>query len=250
MKLNLEGKTALITGSTRGIGFSIAEALHDQGCIVALNGRNEVNVSKAVSKLNGSIGVVGDVTQPQDARRVILEVVKQLHSIDILVCNVGSGRSVSPSFENYDEWQRVFAINLWSATNIIEAALDILIKNKGNIICISSICGIEIIPGAPLTYSVAKSALNSYVRGMARPLGKKGVRINAVAPGNIIFEGSVWSKKLIENQAEVNFFLNKEVSLGRLGKTAEISNLVVYLASPLCSFATGQIWTIDGGQTH
>ena len=197
MNLELNGKVALITGSTRGIGFSIAESLYKEGCQVVLNGRNSFSLKQAIDRLEGSIGIVGDVEIPEEANKIIKEIIYQFQKIDILVCNVGSGKSVIPGEENYKEWRRVFDLNLWSATNTIEAAKKELIKNKGNIICISSICGLEVIAGAPVTYSAAKAALHAYVRGIARPLGLEGVRINAVAPGNILFERSIWSERLI-----------------------------------------------------
>lgn len=250
MQLELSGKTALVTGSSKGIGRAIAEALHAEGCQVALNGRNPDDLATATEELAGSIAVAGDLTHPEDARRVISEVIKSFGRLDILVCNVGSGRSVPPGEETPEEWQRVFALNLWSTTNSVEAAREALAASKGVIVCVSSICGLEVIPGAPVTYSVAKAALHAYVRGIARPLGKQGVRINAVAPGNILFDGSVWSRKLIENKEVVQTMLGKDVALGRLGTPHDVANLVVYLASPRAGFATGGIWTLDGGQVH
>ena len=116
--------------------------------------------------------------------------------LDILICNAGSGNSVEPGKENLDEWLRVFNINFFSATNVIEIFEPFLKKSKGNIICISSTCGCEVIPNAPITYSVAKAALNSYVKSISRPLAENNININAIAPGNIIFEGSVWERKL------------------------------------------------------
>jgi NAD(P)-dependent dehydrogenase (short-subunit alcohol dehydrogenase family) len=195
MQLNLACKTALITGSSKGIGFSIAQALHAEGCKVALNSRNSEQLAKAMAQLPGSIGLMGDVTQAVDAQRIVSEVIKSFGKLDILVCNVGSGKSVPPGEETPEEWQRVFALNLWSTTNTVAAARDALVDSKGTIVCISSICGLEVIAGAPVTYSAAKAALHSYVRGIARPLGKQGIRINAIAPGNIFFDGSVWSRK-------------------------------------------------------
>lgn len=250
MQLNLSGKTALVTGSSKGIGRAIAEVLHGEGCRLALNGRNAADVATATAQLAGTIGVVGDVTLPEDARRVIAEVVSAFGQLDILVCNVGSGRSVLPGSETADEWQRVFALNLWSTTNTIEAAREVLAASKGVIVCISSICGSEVIPGAPVTYSAAKAALHAYVRGIARPLGKHGVRINTVAPGNILFDGSVWSRKLMEDKQAVHTMLEKDVALGCLGTPLDVANLVAYLASPRSRFATGGIWTLDGGQVH
>ena len=250
MQLNLSGKTALVTGSSRGIGLAIAEALSGEGCMVALNSRNLEELANVAARLPGAIAVAGDVTELTEAQRVVSEVIKSFGKLDILVCNVGSGQSVPPGDETPEEWQRVFGLNLWSATNTIQAARDAVADSKGAIVCISSICGLEVIAGAPITYSAAKSALHAYVRGMARPLGKQGVRINAIAPGNILFENSVWSRKLIENRAAVQAILDRDVALSRLGTPQDVASLVIYLVSASAGFASGGIWTLDGGQVH
>jgi NAD(P)-dependent dehydrogenase (short-subunit alcohol dehydrogenase family) len=248
MQLELAGKAALVTGGSRGIGRSIVTVLHTEGCRVAVNSRNGVELSAMTAEFPGTVACAGDVTRPADARRIVEEVIATLGCLDILICNVGSGVSVPPGGETYDEWQRVFALNLWSATNVIEAARDQLVKSSGVVVCISSICGVEVVSGAPVTYSAAKAALDAYVRGIARPLGKQGVRINAVAPGNIQFEGSVWARKLAENPADVGDMLERNVSLRQLGTPQDVADLVAYLASPRSRFATGGVWTIDGGQ--
>jgi 3-oxoacyl-[acyl-carrier protein] reductase len=250
MQLDLSEKVALITGSSKGIGWSIAQTLHAEGCRVALNGRNKAELTVATTQLDRSIGVVGDVTESAEAQRIVDEVLRTFGRLDILVCNVGSGRSVPPGNETADEWQRVFAQNLWTTTNSVEAAREALVASKGVIVCISSICGLEVVPGAPVTYSAAKAALHAYVRGVARPFGKQGVRINAVAPGNILFDGSVWSRKLAEDTQAVQTMLAKDVALGSLGAPADVASLVAYLASPRSSFASGSVWTLDGGQVH
>lgn len=250
MQLDLSEKVALVTGSSKGIGLAIAQTLHAEGCRVALNARNAADLSAATAQLAGAIGLVGDVTKHAEAQRIVTDVLSTFGRLDVLVCNVGSGRSVPPGSETADEWQRVFALNLWSTTNCVEAALDTLAASRGVIVCISSICGLEVIPGAPVTYSAAKAALLAYVRGIARPLGKQGVRINAVAPGNILFDGSVWSRKLADDASMVHAMLAKDVALGSLGTPADVANLVAYLASPRSAFATGSVWTLDGGQVH
>ncbi len=250
MQLDLSEKVALVTGSSKGIGWAIAQTLHAEGCRVVLNGRNEADLTVATAQLVGSLGVLGDVTEPAEARQLVAEVLNTFGRLDILVCNVGSGRSVPPGNETADEWQRVFALNLWSTTNTVEAARDALAASKGVIVCVSSICGLEVIHGAPVTYSAAKAALHAYVRGIARPLGQQGVRINAVAPGNILFDGSVWSRKLAEDPSAVQAMLAKDVALGSLGTPDNVASLVAYMASPRCSFASGSVWTLDGGQVH
>ena len=250
MQLNLVDRVALITGSSKGIGRAIAETLHAEGCKVALNSRNFDELTKVASQLSGSIAVVGDVTQPTDALRIVSKVTDFFGKLDILVCGVGSGQSVSPGEETPEEWQRMLSLNLWSTVNTVMAARDALAESKGAIVCISSICGLEVIADAPIAYSAAKAALHAYVRGMARPLGKQGIRINAIAPGNILFDGSTWSRKLIENAAAVQSMLAKEVALGCLGTPQDVARLAAYLVSANASFATGGVWALDGGQVH
>lgn len=251
MNLDLSKKIALVTGSTSGIGLAIAEALQEEGCTVVLNGRTEAPLNAAMARLGGRpVAFVRDVSRPADATMLIQDVMSRFGRLDILVCNVGSGRSVPPGDETNEEWQRVFAQNFFSTTNTVEAARDALKASRGVVICVSSICGLEVVPGAPVTYSAAKAALNAYVRGMARPLGKHGVRINAVAPGNILFDGSTWSKKMSEDASAVQTMLERDVALARLGTPRNVAELVVYLASPRADFATGSVWTLDGGQVR
>lgn len=250
MDLRLAKKVVLITGSSRGIGLAIAQTLHAEGCRVVLNSRNPVELGQVVSGLPGSVGFVADVSAPDQATRLIEDTLKVHGRMDGVICNVGSGRSVPPGAEDLNEWQRVFSVNLWSTTNIVEAASEALTKTKGSIVCISSICGLEVIPAAPVTYSAAKAALHAYVRGISRPLGKRGIRINAIASGNILFEGSVWERKIAEGAATVAEMLNSDVALGKLGVPEDVANLTAYLLSPVSGFVTGSVWGLDGGQVH
>lgn len=250
MRPEFAGRRALITGASRGIGRAIAAHLAMLGCRVAINGRDGEQLAAAANEIPGSIAVPGDMTDQIEARHAVTAAVDALGGLDVLVCNVGSGRSVVPGDESLAEWQRVFATNLWSATNAVEAARPMLAASRGTIVCISSICGIEVVPGAPVTYSAAKAALNAYVRGIARPLGRQGIRINAIAPGNILFEGSTWDRKLKEDPEAVRDVLAQHVALGRLGTPQEVAELAAFLASPHAGFATGAVWTLDGGQLH
>lgn len=252
MQLHLQGKSVLVTGSSKGIGRAIAEAFLAEGAEVAFNGRNVDDLERVVAAQRGgkSISVGGDVVKPEQARGVVERVLAAFGKLDVLVCNVGSGRSVPPGAETHEEWLRVFELNLWSTTNMVEAGRDALATSGGTIVCISSVCGHELVPGAPLTYSAAKAALNAYVRGMARPLGKDGVRINAVAPGNILFEDSVWQRKLNENAAAVEQMLARDVALAKLGTPQDVANLALWLASSAASFCTGSIFVADGGQVR
>lgn len=250
MKLGLEGKVALVTGASRGIGLAISKALHGEGCSIAINGRDPGRLLQAEKQFDSRVSLhVGDVSKPAVAQDVVASVVQRWGGLDVLVCNVGSGASVAPGEETPEEWRRVFDVNLWATTNAIEAAREPLADSKGVIVCISSICGLEAL-AAPATYSAAKAALNAYVRSLARPLAADGLRINAVAPGNILTEGGFWQRKLAENEGQVRDILVREVSMGRLGRPEEIADMVTFLASERASFITGAVCVVDGGQVR
>jgi len=250
MDLKLKNKKVLISGSSKGIGLSIAKKFIKEGAKVVINSRNKYDLNAVALSIGNCHSVAEDVSIPAGAMNATIRAAEMLGGIDILVCNVGSGSSVPPGHESYNEWQRVFSVNFFTATNLIEASLKYLARSQGSVVCISSICGAERIPGAPVTYSVAKSALNTYVKSIAAPLAERGIRINSVAPGNINFDGSIWSEKMAQDADSVQEMLQNDVPLRKLGSPDDVAGLVVWLASDVSNFVTGTVMTTDGGQSR
>ncbi len=249
MNLDLDGRSAIVAGGSRGIGLAIAKTFVAEGARVAIAASSLDQLRSAQLEIGNASSIhLCDLTDPQQAARFVREAEQRWDRIDVAVCNVGSGRSVPPGQEDAEEWRRVLEINLLATTNIIAAVRPAMrAHGGGSIVCISSICGLEAL-GAPVTYSAAKAALNATVRGLARPLARDGIRINAVAPGNVLFDGGSWQKRIAEDPEGVNRMLEKEVALRRLGTPEEIAAVVTFLASPRAAFVTGSIYVADGGQ--
>ena len=160
----MKEKKILITGSTKGIGFAIAQKLikNDKN-FVYINGRKRVNLQKAKKKLINCSTILGDIS-----KNILYKISKRIKNLDVLICNVGNGKSVPIGKEKVNDWKKSFEENFYSTVNTIKAFEKKLIKSKGIIVCISSICGSEYIKGAPMTYSVTKAALNAFIRSYSK----------------------------------------------------------------------------------
>ena len=164
-------------------------------------------------------------------------------------------RTVPPLQEDDAEFLRMLNINLINSVKVVNKVLPLIENstldgnNNSSITFISSICGMETL-GCPIAYSSAKSALISYAKNLSLYLGKKGIRINIVSPGNIMFPGSTWEQKISEDPDKVNSMLNNEVPLGCLGDVEDVASLVVFLASRRAKFVNGANFVVDGGQSR
>ena len=251
MNLCLENKHVIVTGGTKGIGLSIAMSFLAEGSIVSILSRSsQVELERSIaSQFSGRVNFyqcdVSDEAQLSIVSKKIEIVTNGV--VDIVIANVGSGRSVSDPISESGVWNRVWDINFRSALNTASVFSNILIKNKGSLVFISSIAGLEFI-GAPTDYSVAKSALISFSKTLSHRLAP-AVRVNVIAPGNIFIEDGTWCNKMNEDQEKVQSMLMTKVPLQRFGLPEEVSDLVLFLSSSKASFITGSCFVIDGGQT-
>ncbi len=259
MNLELAGKNVLVGGASRGIGKAIAAAFVAEGANVTLTGRNAESLDAAMTDIRAKVGadrpdavhaVAGDLGADGQARKAVEAAREKWGQLDILIANVGSGRTTPGWQASEDEWRDVFETNLWSSMKLVNAALpDMVEAGAGSIVAIGSIAGLEAL-GAPISYAAAKTALASYTANLARSVGRDGVRVNCVAPGNVYFEGGTWDVKMQEDEAGVRAMLNAEVPLNRFATPEEIADLTVFVASPRAGFMTGACVVADGGQTR
>ena len=254
MELNLENKTIIISGSSQGIGKNIAKILLQEGCNVVINGRNKNKLNQTFKKLNTMfkrklIAIQGDVSKYSTINKIRKATIKKWGKIDGIVANASAlkgNKNVSNGSKS-SNW--LMKYNFEMVYNFIGNLIPYIKSKESSIIVIGSIAGIEDI-GAPIYYSVYKSALSAYVKTMSRDLSKKNIRINLISPGNIFFKKSNWEKKLKENKNKIKNMIKKNVPLNKFGKPEDISVIVSILLSNKTQFITGSNFVIDGGQTR
>jgi 3-oxoacyl-[acyl-carrier protein] reductase len=244
---SLQGRSAIVTGGSKGIGRGIAETFAAAGINVMVTARNEADLDVTVSALAqhpGKIsGLSADVSSPDDCRRVVETAVERHGGLDIVCANAGifpSGRLEELTPDDIDE---VIAVNFKGTVFIVQAALSALTASgHGRVIVTSSITGpITGYPGWS-HYGASKAAQLGFLRTAAMELAPKQITINAVLPGNIITDGLVEMGQDYMNQ------MASAVPAGRLGSVADIGNAALFFATDEASYITGQTLVVDGGQ--
>ena len=232
----------LVTGSSKGIGLSIARKFKKEKWAVIQNSRNEISKDFLI----GDTVIFADVTKSDEIISLMKQIKDTYGHLDAIVCNVGSGKNIDSS-NSQERWNYFIKVNLFSATNIVDHALPLL--ENSSVTVISSICGNSAINGAPVEYSTAKAALNQYVKVMAKKYAEKEIRFNAVSPGNVIFDGSQWEEKLKSDEKNTNDYIKKNVPMGKFIEPQDVAEMVYYLSSNNNRYITGQNFIIDGGQS-
>ena len=256
MNLGLQDRVVVVGGSSRGIGFATARAFLEEGSRVVLTGRDADSLRRAEHDLKAQFGEhrviahAGDTANAAVAASVVDLARKQWNRLDTVIANVGSG-TARPGWEIPDEeWMSAFEANFGASRRLVEAALPLMTEaRRGTIVVTASIVALESL-SAPLTYSSAKAALVSYAKNLARHVAASGIRVNAVAPGNVLFPGGSWDAKSQERPDAVREYIEREVPMRRFGTPDEIAAVIVFLASDRASFVTGSCVVADGGQTR
>jgi 3-oxoacyl-[acyl-carrier protein] reductase len=242
MKIDLTGKNAVVTGSTRGIGRAIAEALSGSGARVAVVGRDLSRADEAAHAVgNNAKGFAADVGDTAAVAKLIDDVEKAFGGIDILVNNAGITRDNLVMRLKDDDWDAVQNANLRGAFAAIRAASRGMMKKRaGRIINIASIVGLIGNKGQA-NYAASKAGLIALTKSVAKELGSRNILVNAVAPGFIETE---MTAKMTKEAREA---LGQQIALERLGSVQDIAAMVAFLASDLASYITGQVFVVDGG---
>jgi NAD(P)-dependent dehydrogenase (short-subunit alcohol dehydrogenase family) len=254
MDLQLTGKTALVTGASRGIGLAIAAALAAEGVRVVAGARTITPELKET----GATGIAADLSTPDGPAALVEQTIDAVGDLDLLVNNVGGGDGgLVAGFADLTEehWQRTFDLNFFSAVRTTRAALPSLLRRRGGIINISSI-GARLPHSGPMPYTTAKAALTAFGKALATEVGPQGVRVNTVSPGPVrtaLWEatdghGAAMAESLGISLDELLTRLPAEAGMttGRLIEPAEIAALVAFLASPHAASTAGTDHLVDG----
>lgn len=247
--MNFKDKVIIITGASSGIGADAAKYLSSLGGKVVLTGRNEVNLKEVADECKGQVlPIVADVTIEADRMKVINETVKKFGKIDVLVNNAGIAESGTIYKATLKQFDSIMDTNLRSVFHLTQLATPHLIKSKGNVVNISSVCGLRAFRGV-LVYCMSKAALDQFTRCVALELAPRGVRVNAINPAVIVTDIHRRSGMDEETYQAYLIAANKEHALGRVGTVEETSHAIAFLAcNEVSAFITGVTLSIDGGK--
>jgi 3-oxoacyl-[acyl-carrier protein] reductase len=252
--LQLQGKVAIVTGSSRGLGLASAQALAAEGASVVICARGAARldeakalVTRVATRPDAVLAVQADLASEEGIERLIASAVETFGGVDILVNNVGLGRGAGLLETPDDVWQEAFDQTLYPAIRASRAAVPHMKKRGGGVILlITSIWGRE--GGGRMTYNAVKAAEISLGKSLARELAPHNIRVNSVAPGSILFPGGSWHTRQQADPEGIADFVKRELPFGRFGAAHEVGDVVCFLASPRAQWVSGACVPVDGCQ--
>src|SRR5436190_6060025 len=217
MNLGLQGRTAVISGSSRGIGKAAAKALLEEGASVLISGRNKESLLQTEEEFRSTFGAEriaslrGDLTQSEQVHDCVQKTIARFGRIDIAVANVGAGRGLPFEESDRTEWLRLFDLNLFAGMELVRHVGSVMQRQSSGVIClVSSIAGVEALP-APIPYSCAKAAVVAAGKTLARSLASHNIRVNVICPGNILFPGGTWESRIKTDQEGTKAYIESHV---------------------------------------
>jgi 3-oxoacyl-[acyl-carrier protein] reductase len=248
MDLGLNGKKAIVTGGTRGIGRAIVEMLGEEGCAVAFCARNAEGVAKTVTSLRSkgitAYGGAVNITDGEALKQWTAGAADELGGLDILISSAGA---MAQGTDEAD-WTKNLQLDIFGAMNAIEVALPFLeasAARSGDAAIVAIASTASVTANAPSAYGALKASLIHYIKGLARQNAAKHIRANTVSPGMVYFEGGIWSQIESNSPAFFQSSLERNPS-GRMADPREIASAAVFLASPRSSFTSGVNLIVDG----
>jgi 3-oxoacyl-[acyl-carrier protein] reductase len=256
MDLQLAGKVAIVTGSSRGLGLASASALATEGCAVTLCARTAATLesaARAVAERAGQAGrvlsVVADLSRPEGIATVVDRTVAQFGGVDILVNNLGVARGSDLIATTDAEWQEALDQTLYPAIRASRLVVPHMQRRGGGaIVIVASIFGRE--AGGRMAYNAVKAAEISLAKSLAQQLAPSNIRVNSVSPGSILFEGGSWWKRQQEQPQAIAEFVARELPFGRFGRAEEVGDVVAFLCSPRAGWVSGTSVVVDGCQSR
>ncbi len=241
----LKDKVVFITGSTKGIGLSIAEKVASEGATIVINSRNQADVDKTVETLMKKYsvavkGIAGDMSKEDDVKKAYTAIIEEFSKLDILINNAGVTRDNLILRMKEEDWQTVMDINLKSVFLTSKTFLKSILKTGGKIINISSVVGEVGNPGQT-NYAASKGGMISFTKSLAREVASRNVTVNVVSPGYIETD---MTATLTEEMKQKLF---QQIPLKRLGTASDIASSVCFLAGPGGDYITGQVLSVNGG---